>query len=250
VIRFISPFPNNGCTNGSSNDCPSGAVTTLGPQTPQFDPADSTKMYVTEPTNGGHTGIFRVQYTGTWLAYNHPYASTSVNPVSSTELIWTNVTPFGGGLDIRSQILANTTYNEALWGSANSVSTAGLAGPYMILYQNAGSQNSACWVHAFTASTGLWYRSWRTDDGSSPVANGLLRYAGCHAIVPTDGSTASNGPSFQIANDNLTGNNSTLEGGPYTATITGVAFSTQTPLCRGRSTTPMTTLAQAGYQHG
>jgi hypothetical protein len=228
VIRFISPFRNNGCTNAAyaTGPCPNGAITLLGPQTPQFDPADSTKMYVPLLTADGHTGIFLVHYTGTWLAYNHPYASTTNDPGGTAELTWTNLTPFGGGLDIRSQILANTTYNEALWGSANNVQVAGLAGPYMILNQGSGSQNSACWVHAFTASTGLWYRSWRTDDGSSLTGQpGILRYAGCHAIVPTDGSTAANGPSFQIANDNLTANNSTLEGGPYTGTITAVSKS-------------------------
>jgi hypothetical protein len=225
VIRFISGFPNIGCTNGNSNDCPNGATALLGPTTPQFDPVDPTKMYVTRTTQGGKTGLFRVQYTGTWMPYNHPYASTSIIPINTTELAWTNLTPFGGGLDLRSQILANTNFDENLWGSAGNANTAGLAGPYMILYNTAGSQNSACWIHAFTASTGLWYKSWRTDDstsGGANISNGLLHYTGCHAIVPTDGSTAANGPSFQLANDNLTAGNTTLEGGPYTGTITAV----------------------------
>lgn len=257
-VRLISQFPNNGCTNGGV-ECPSSSANNLGPQTAQFLDTDPSQMYVVQPTNAGSgtQGLFKVQYqatTGTacgggacgwlpWTHWNTAYSSISIVAPVTHELIWTNLTPCGGsppcstGLDLRSQILAHTTFNETLWGSAGNLNTAGFASPYMILYNLSGSQNNACWIHAFTASTGLWYKSWRSDDwnmGGQNISNGLGRYAGCHAITAVDGSSATNGPAFILATHTLNAGTSQLEAGPYTGTITAVsksgAFSSNTSL--------------------
>ncbi|HLZ39380.1 MAG TPA: hypothetical protein VKQ11_00365 [Candidatus Sulfotelmatobacter sp.] len=259
-LRLISQFPNNGCTNGSSNDCPSGAIQNLGPTTPQFDPVDPSLMYVTKPTNGGHTGLFKVKYnaTGTscggsacgwlpWTHWNTPYSSTTIAAPVTNELTWTNLTPFVGGQDLRSQILANTNYSETLWGPLTGFNTAGLAGPFMILYVLSGGQNVTGWMFAFcTSSAGVcsgpgpggFYKAWRTDDstaGGTDVSNGALRYSGIHAITPLFGSTVANGSAFLLSTHTLNAGTSTiLNSGPYTGTITAVSrggvFSSNTAL--------------------
>jgi hypothetical protein len=223
VIRLISLFVNSpaNCTNGSSTDCPSGVISLLGPTTPQFDPGNPALMYVPALTNGGALGLFKVTYSGNWTAYSHPYASSNVAPVASSELSWTNLTPTSTHQDLRTQILANTNYNETTWPPLTRIQTAGITGPYAIFNQSIGGQNSACWIFAFTAATGVFYKAWRTDDGSS---NPILHFTGCHAIEPVDGSTTNAGPAVLIANDNLLFSNNTVPlGGPFSGVITAVS---------------------------
>jgi hypothetical protein len=222
VVRLISLYSQiaANCTNSPATDCPTTSFDLIGPTAPQFDPTNPKVTYVTVNTNAGRPGLFKVTYTGTWLAYNHPYGSTTFRPPDTSELSWTNVTPASTNQDIRSQILANTNYDETAWPSLTTINTAGLAGPYMIFYKNIGAQDTACWVFAFTASTGVFYKAWRTDDGTSDP---LLHFAGCHSVQPVDGSTPANGPAFLIANNNLNNSNTAVPlGGPFAGVITGV----------------------------
>jgi hypothetical protein len=226
VIRLISLFANPGNIPGTSAaDSPLGAITRLGPAVPSFDQNDPAIMYLTAPTNGGSSAIFKVQYTGNWTAYP-AYNSSTANPPPSNELVWTNLTKSADHRDLRTQILANTNYDETRWPSLKYLQSIGVTGPYIVFEQNIGSQNTACWVFAFTAATGDFYRAWRSDDGSS---NDALHYVGCHAVIRADGGAV------LISNVNLTnGNSSTPEGGPYIGRITGVlrggVFSADTSL--------------------
>lgn len=234
VVRLISLFKNAPatCTNADTNDCPSGlGLGLMGPSTPQFDLIDPTVVYTTALTNGGKIGIFKVQYLGTWAVYNNPFVSTTVDPPNTSEMSWTNVTPQATGNDVRAKILANTTYNESLWPSLTAnVFVAGLAGPYMILYSPAVSQDSPCWIYAFTASTGAFYRAWRTDDGSSIAG---LHWAGCHSTIPVPGSTAGNA-GIVLTTHLLNTGTSSLLGGPFAGSITHVkksgSYNTNTSL--------------------
>jgi hypothetical protein len=215
VIRLVSLFVNPINIPGTAMpDAPFGTITLLGPSVPCFDPNDPTIMYTTVPTNGGSPGLFRIKYTGDWTPLNIAFQSNSSNPPRTSELIWTNMTPSAAGRDMRSQILANTTYNESSWGPLNSLQTYGVTGKYAIFVRWMGSQESPCWVFTFDSSTGNFYRAWRTDDGSSLPG---LKYVGCHAVEPVDGNAvfvASNGLRWYSAN--------VPYGGPFSAPITAV----------------------------
>jgi hypothetical protein len=233
VVRLVSLFVNRGCTNSNSLDCPNGAIVLLGPSTPQFDPVDPRIMYIARTTAGNiNLSLFKVVYSGNWSALNIAYQNTGVNPPVTTELTWTNLTPPSTGNSLRDKILANTSYNEAEWPVLANIQTSGLTGPYMVFSQNIGSQDTACWVFAFTASTGAFYRAWRTDDGSSDP---ILHYSGCHAVQPIDGTTTANGPAVLVANNNLHNSNSAVPlGGPWAGAIVSVyrngSFSSNTAL--------------------
>jgi len=234
AIRFISPFPNIGCTNVNPSDCPNGANPQLGPTAPQFDPTDLTKVYITTGTNSGNMGIFRGVYGGRdgnpaqmWLPYNKAFTSSTSAPPATAEFTWTNLTPATtcpGSMDIRCQILTNTNFNESLWGSAGNVQADGQAGPYLIMHTLAGGQGSACWVHAFTASTGAWFRSWNTADattGGSNPSNGILRYTGCHSTPPVAGSDVGNA-AVEIDTAALKYGSTGLYYGPFVGAITAI----------------------------
>ena len=215
AIRLVSLFANPGTIPGTAAaDAPYGTITLLGPSVPCFDPNDSTIMYTSELTNGGSPGLFKIQYTGNWTALNTAFQSNSSNPPYTSELTWTNVTPSALGRDMRSQILANTSYNESSWGALTSLQIYGVTGKYAIFVRWIGTQESPCWVFTFDSSSGNFYRAWRSDDGSSLPG---LKYAGCHAVEPIDGNAI-----FLASNGLRWYSNSLPYGGPFSAPITAV----------------------------
>lgn len=235
MLRFISPFSKGSCIS-SNSDCPS-ANGGLGPQSPNFDPIDSTKIYFTGISNAGKNSIYLAQYTGTWTAYPNSYTSTNFNPPLTSEIDISNIT--SGSNDISSQIIANVSSFDTSKFSANGAQPVGTSGPFFIL-QNlvSGLQNVTGWIHAFCVNasgpcsgvgTGKWYKSWYLLDstvggGATDItSSGLFRYSGVHAITPTFGSSSINGYSFQVAVNPLNfGNSGVFGGGPFTGTITAV----------------------------
>jgi hypothetical protein len=225
ALRLVSLFVNSGAVSGTSAaDLPNGIL--MGPTVPSFDPNDSSTMYIANPTKGGAVGLFKVHYVGNWTALNIAFQSTSAIPPVTNELTWQNMTPSGSGRDLRSQILANTTYKEATWGVLTSLQPQGTTGKYAVFAHLLGSQESACWIFVFDSSTGNFYRAWRTDDGSSLPG---LKYAGCHAVQPMDNNM------ILLATNGLRWENTSMPyGGPFSAPITAVqrngVFSSNTAL--------------------
>ena len=123
----------------SSADLPTGALALLGPIVPSFDPTDATTIYTSIATNGGSAGLFKIHYTGNWTTLNIPWQSNASPPVTG-ELTWQNMTPSAAGRDMRTQILANTTYSEALWGSLSSLQSVGTSGKYSVFEHLIGGQ--------------------------------------------------------------------------------------------------------------
>jgi hypothetical protein len=215
LLRLVSLFLNPGTIpNTSSADSPIGTLVFLGPTVPAFDPNDPTTMYTSVITNGRVPGLFKIHYTGNWTALNVAYQSTTVIPPYTSELTWQNMTPSATGRDMRSQILANTNFNEAVWGRLAGLQAAGTTGKYAIFTHSIGAQESACWIFAFDSSNGNLYRAWRTDDGSSLPG---LKYAGCHNVSPMDGNMG-----FLASNGLHWSNTAMPYGGPFTAPITAV----------------------------
>ena len=214
VLRLVSLFVNPTTIAGTSSaDLPTGALSLLGPIVPSFDPNDPTTIYTSIATNGGSAGLFKIHYTGNWTALNIAWQSNAIPPVT-VELTWQNMTPSAAHRDMRTQILANITYNESLWGSLSSLQSVGNSGKYSVFEHLIGGQDSACWIFAFDSTTGNFYRAWRTDDGSSLPQ---LKYAGCHNVSPEDGSML-----FFSSNGLKLANSAIPYGGPFTAPITAV----------------------------
>jgi len=215
VLRLVSLFVNPGPIAGTNSaDLPNGSLVLMGPTVPVFDPNDPTTMYTAISTNGGSVGLFKAHYTGNWTGLNVAWKSTTVIPPVTGELTWQNMTPSASGRDMRSQILANTTYNEETWGALTSLQALGTSGKYAAFAHLIGPQESACWIFVFDSTSGNFYRAWRTDDGSSLPG---LKYVGCHAITPLDGNMlilTTNGLHWY--------NPTTRYGGPFTAPITAV----------------------------
>ena len=158
--------------------------------------------------------MFKIHYAGDWRTPDIAYKSSSVVPPLTNELEWTNMTRSATGRDMRSQILAGTTYNEGVWGPLTSLQSAGISGKYAAFVHTIGGQESVCWIFTFDASTGNFYRAWRTDDGSSLPG---LKYAGCHAVGAIDGNA------IFLSTNGLRWSNTGLPfGGPFTAPVTGV----------------------------
>ena len=215
VIRLVSLFLNPGAIAGHAPaDLPNGAITLLGPSVPSFDPDDGSIIYSAIPTSGGSVGLFKIHYTGDWRTLDVAYRTSTIAALLTTELQWTNMTRSAVGRDMRSQILAGTTYNEGLWGPISSLQPAGISGKYGIFTHAIGGQESVCWIFTFDSSTGNFYRAWRTDDGSSLPG---LKYAGCHAVVPVDGNAL-----FLSTNGLRWSNPGMMFGGPFSAPVTAV----------------------------
>jgi hypothetical protein len=215
VLRLVSLFVNPGSISGTvAADLPIGAAWQLGPNVPVFDPNDPTTMYLTVATNGGSPGLFKVHYTGNWSVLNIAFQSGSINAPRTTELTWQNMTPSATGGDMRSQILANTTYNEATWGTLASLQSLGTSGKYSAFERSIGAQESACWIFVFDSTTGNFYRAWRSDDGSSLPG---MKYAGCHNVSTLDGNM------LLLASNGLQWRTTTMPyGGPFTGPILAV----------------------------
>jgi hypothetical protein len=225
ALRLVSLFVQAGAVSGTATaDMPNGIL--MGPTVPVFDPNDSTTMYIVNATRGGLLGLFKVHYTGNWSALNIAFQSTSIIPPGTHELTWQNMTPSATGQDLRSQILANTTYSEATWGTLTSLQPQGTTGKYAVFAHLIGSQESACWIFVFDSSSGTLFRAWRTDDGSSMPG---LKYAGCHAVQPMDNNM------ILLATNGLRWKNTSMPyGGPFSSPITAVqrngVFSSNTAL--------------------
>jgi hypothetical protein len=215
VIRLVSLFMKPGQIPGTSNaDLPGGNQIFLGPTVPVFDPVNSAVMYLALGTNAGPSALFKVTYTGNWSSLNVAFQSTNAIPPYTPELTWQNMTPSATGRDMRSQILANTSYNEAVWGTLGGLQATGVTGKYATFIRPIGGQESICWIFAFDSSSGNFYRAWRTDDGSSLPG---LKYAGCHNFSPMDDNMGF------LASDGLHANNPAMPyGGSFTAPITAV----------------------------
>jgi hypothetical protein len=218
VLRLVSIFVNPGSIAGTNAaDLPTQNLPIFGPTVPAFDANDPTTVYTSIATNGGAIGLFKIHYTGNWSPLNIAYqGTTAAAPPVTHEMTWQNMTPSATGRDMRSQILANTTFNEATWGSLSgfALRSAGTSGKYAIFQYSIGNQDTACWIFAFDSSTGNFYRAWRTDTGASLPA---LKYEGCHAVQPIDGSA------YLLASNGLRSNNaSTAYGGPFSSPITAV----------------------------
>jgi hypothetical protein len=214
AIRLVSLFVNQGTLRGhTAADSPNGSTILLGPTVESFDPSDSTTLYYAIATNGGSIGLFKIQYNGDWLPLNTAYQSNSVIPPTTSELTWTNMTKSADHRDLRTQILSNTTYDEAKWGALQRLQPVGVSGKYAV-FQTLYGQESVCWIFAFDSTTGNFYRAWRTDDGSSLPG---LKYSGCHSNIPlTAGSL------FLATNGLRWKNKNTPYGGPFSAPVTAV----------------------------
>jgi hypothetical protein len=215
AVRLVSLFANPLSIPGTAKaDSPYSTITLLGPTVPCFDPNDSTIMYTSEPTNVGSPGLFKIKYTGSWMPLNIAFKADSSNPPYTNELTWTNMTPSALGRDMRSQVLANTNYNESTWGALTNLQLYGVTGKYAIVVRWIGSQESPCWIFTFDSTTGTFYRAWRSDDGSSLPG---LKYAGCHSVAPVDGNA------ILLASNGMRWYNTGLPyGGPFSAPITAV----------------------------
>jgi hypothetical protein len=216
ALRLVSIFVSPKTIPGTSaTDIPQQTFPLYGPTVSAFDANDPTTIYTSITTNGGSIGLFKIHYTGNWSALNIAYqATTYSSPPVTNELTWQNMTPSASGRDMRSQILANTTYNEATWGSLTSLLSIGTSGKYAAFTHSIAGQESICWIFVFDSSTGNFYRAWRTDDGSSLPG---LKYAGCHNVSPIDGSA------IILTSDGLKWSNPSMPyGGPFSAPITAV----------------------------
>jgi hypothetical protein len=214
AVRLVSLFVNPDTLPGhTAADSTNGALRLLGPTVQSFDPNDPTIVYAALNTNGGAIGLFKIRYTGDWRPLDIAYQSSSANPPATRELTWTNMTKSAERRDLRTQILANTTYDEARSGALKSLQAVGVSGKYAA-FESLYGQESVCWIFTFDSTTGNFYRAWRTDDGSSLPG---LKYAGCHAVLPLDGGA------LFLSTNGLRWRNSAIPfGGPFSAPVAAV----------------------------
>jgi hypothetical protein len=213
--RLLSLFRNPGTLPGhTSADSIGGGFTQFGPMQSVFDPTDPRVMYIAATTNGGSPGLFQVTYTGDWSSLATAYQATSADPVASGELTIVNLTKSATSRDMRSQILANTPYDESKYGALTALANVGIAGPYSIFQHSIGAQESACWIFAFESTTGNFYRYFRTDDGSNAPE---LKFAGCHSVNAVAGAYL-----FLSSNGLHWSNTGMPYGGPFVAPVASV----------------------------
>jgi hypothetical protein len=205
---FMTPLPGH-----TQQDTPNWSYTFLGPTVASFDPDDASTMYTTVPTAGGSIGLFKIRYTGDWRALDIAYQSDSANPPITNELTWINMTRSQDNRDLRTQILASSSYDESKYGSLVQMGTAGVSGRHMLYIRHLGPQDSACWIFAFDSSTGNFEKAWFTADGT-----GLpdVKYGGCHAVMPLEGGA------FLISNNGLQFGDNRLYGGPFSGPVIAV----------------------------
>lgn len=151
-----------------------------------------------------YSGDYRENATALW-SYSAGGSVTSTDPVT-----WNNL--FKGSLAARTQILANTTYDEAKWPSLTGLVLGGIVRNKAGLYILQTGQDLPCAVFFFDVTSGL-YEHWLDTLGNGI---GGVKFAGCHSI-------ASYGNSLYISSHKLQNSNtSTLYGGPFTAVVTHV----------------------------
>jgi hypothetical protein len=206
--KYGTPLPGH-----TEADTPIWPAVMLGPTVASFDPEDPTIIYTTLPTMGGSAALFKARYTGDWRTINARYNGEWSNPPISSEVTWVNMTKAADGRDLRSQIRSGSPYDEAKYGSLNSLATVGVSGKYALFTRILGPQDSPCWIFAFDASTGTLVKAWFTADGSGHPD---LKYAGCHSV----GALAAG--AFLISNSGLKFGDARLYGGPFSAPVSAV----------------------------
>lgn len=123
-------------------------------------------------------------------------------------LVWANITRQSLNMSISQQILANTTYNETLWGSLNGLQFGGLIDGYFQFYRQGSAQDLPAAVFLFTEAGVFSY--WYDMMGNGP---GGARFAGLHSSIPYS----------SLSTHNMVSNlNSVLFGGPFQAAVTCV----------------------------
>jgi hypothetical protein len=197
-----------------------------------FDPNNPRVIYLGITLQGPkfNKAIFKLTYTGdgreTTGLFFRAGNDTGLYTYVNDSITWENLTRSSQGRDLRSQILANSSYNEATFGSLGNIAFAGIASGKAIYYNimGQGPQNNPCWIHIFDGTTGNWVSSWNSVQGTG--ADGF-HFAGCHAIQPIIGRAL-------VSNDLLTSGNGFTFAGPFDVIPTNVyrngALSTNTAL--------------------
>ena len=202
----------------------------MGPITANFDASDPTVMYTWANDSAGKPSIYKLQLTSAWAKYNHPFISGTSNPPAGTEFTATNLTPGSQGLDIRAQILANSTYSESacltLTSLAGVYGSVYVMGNRILFTVNCSGQNNPGWMAMFSTSGTLLTVENTCDGASDPN----LSAAGIHNI-----STYLGGLGIFSSHAMQAASTGIWCGGPFTANVVaiykgGAAISTDTSL--------------------
>lgn len=217
-IRLLSLFKQPASIpNHVTADLPSSPVDIAMVNFPTFEVENPNIFYTTVQTRGGSVGMFRLRYTGDYREDSSIFWNSTTNGSPSPglpTLEWDNITKSDLGKDLRSQILANSSYDESRWGNlATSLSFTGFTEKYSIFSSTPISgQDSACWIFAFDLQTGNLSKAWNTLAGVGPGVRGL----GCHSVQLAAGR-------IMLAVSNLDfKTNTRTYGGPFRVTPSGV----------------------------
>ncbi len=227
-VRFLSAIKQPASISGHiSADLPSSPVETPMVSYPTFDLADPTYFVTAVRSGGGSTAIFQIRYTGDGrdnAAAQWASSADSTPATGDANLTWLNLTKSADSRDLRTLILAGTTYDESRWGNLSGLAFAGLTETHSLWYSPPiGGQDTPCWVFAFSNATGNLAFGYHTLNGIAAGARG----SGCHAVQTAAGK-------MMIAASNLGFGDSRMLGGPFVTTPTHVyrsgAWSTNTAI--------------------
>jgi hypothetical protein len=216
-LLSLGRFPTTIPAGHTSDDWVYPPVMRLPASPTIFDTADANTFYIGSGTNSGSTSIFKGVYSGDYRETSGLFFiagnDTGIYTYVDDSITWTNMTKPSASQDLRTRILAGSSYNESLYGSLTSgLSFVGIASNYAVFYKGYGAQDDACWIFTFNASTGALASAFDTAKGPAAGA----RFGGCHAALVQAGKPV-------IGNNGLKrANTSTLYGGPFTAVPTHV----------------------------
>jgi len=206
--------PPSSISGYTTDDLPTGAGFTAGPSSAgaTFDPADGNSFYTlkTCQASGNPPCLWKITYTGSGYVepagiHNSLNVAGAISGYTSP-LTWANLTRPTQGRSLSAQILANTTYDTAVWPALTGLGFNGITGGYAQFSITISGQDLPGAVFLFD-STGTFY-SW--SDGLSNALPGN-RFIGLHASSPTAGLSV-------ISSHTLIANDSSKKfGGPFSS---------------------------------
>ncbi len=175
--------------------------------------SDPNVYFLRNDAISGASTVFRLTYSGDYRENTSALWSMSYvgNTSAPSTVTWFNL--FQGAMAPRTQILANTTYNESRWQSLNNLAFGGIVGDHLFFYNLIESgQDKPCAVFGFSATTGTFER-WFDTVTNSPAGFGA---SACHNLQ-TYGKFA-----YISAHVSDSRSTSVKYGGPFTVPVTHV----------------------------
>jgi len=223
-VRFLSLFREPTSLSGHiTADLPSEGG---GPNIPTFSEHNPNVFFMGNRTLSGVPAIFKLTYVGDYRENSAAWwtsRSDSTPGVGDANILWENLTKSATGSDLRTQVLAKSSYDESKWGTL-TLGLVGFTSRHMIFITPPVAPEAPCWVFVFETGSGTYVRGWNTLNGGG---EGSLA-GGCHNVQVAAGR-------ILVINNGLNNNNPTsLWGGPFDIRIDSVkrgsAFSSNTAL--------------------